>query len=261
MSQTNKSFIVLEWTFSPPNYFNTPVRLNREMYAMAITGGKFEVQIDASLYDTAPSLQQAIDDVVIDWFLGAQLATGAPYELSAPTVTRVYVAAESPAQPEPEVAGSARAMDAPIIGDADGTTHIAVASQQERIEEEPSAAQISEPYSTIDPLLESLLRRYDAAISDPAHELSLLCDVPEALSTTYGSASAARAALGISERDWSRLTDLADCERGQGRIGYDGVDVRPEASEGERAEARAAALRMILAYFRRTESESGSASG
>ena len=246
MSQATREFAILSWAYSPTDYFEAPIRLVRDAYAIWIADGKVEVRVEASLYDQDPQLRDALRDAVNDWFLGARLASHRAYELSGPVVTRVYFDAIATGRAE---AQRARRPAEPNV------------AAEERVEPdraagagEPTMDELAETYSSSDLLLDSLLRRYDQAVTDPARELARLREVPEALATIFGSAGAARAALDIREADWSRLIEMGDRERQAGPgAGQEGPISQAPASDAERAEARAITLRMILAYLRYTK--------
>lgn len=245
MSHASREFAILSWTYSPTDYFEAPIRLVRDAYAIWIAGGKVEVRVEAALYDQDPQLRDALRDAVNDWFLGARLASHRAYELSGPVVTRVYFDAIATGRAE---AQRARRPAEPKV------------APEERAE--PTMDELAETYSSSDLLLDSLLRRYDQAVTDPTRELARLREVPEALATIFGSAGAARAALDVREADWSRLVELGERERQAAPgAGQDGPISQAPASDAERAEARAITLRMILAYLRYTKPKSDASPG
>jgi hypothetical protein len=57
-----QSVVVLEWQFSPADYFEEPDEIVREGYELSISVGKIEARIDAAFYDTDLSLRQKLDD-------------------------------------------------------------------------------------------------------------------------------------------------------------------------------------------------------
>jgi hypothetical protein len=82
--------VQLEWTFSPPDYFEEPIKISRHDYAMTIANGKVQAKIDCGVYDADPSMRRRLDDRLNDRFLGVQLLTHRTYELSKSTMTRVH---------------------------------------------------------------------------------------------------------------------------------------------------------------------------
>ncbi|MEP6742496.1 MAG: kelch repeat-containing protein [bacterium] len=58
--------VVLEWHFSPPDYFEEEIRIARDDYTMSIADGKVEATIDVAIYDANPSLRGALHDALND---------------------------------------------------------------------------------------------------------------------------------------------------------------------------------------------------
>jgi hypothetical protein len=249
MNYSAKEAVILEWIYSPPDYFETPVQLIRDAYTITIAEGKVNVRVDAFLYYSDTLLEEALHEAVNDWFVGAQLAKRKAYTLSACSVKRVDLNVIAHAQLGPVLSQSTPSA-APADAGASGR-EMAV-PERGRLEGGPGKAEQSDPSSTSDPLLDSLRRRYDLALADPIQEFTRLCAVPIALSTRFGSERAARVALSISESHWSMLFELANIERDRNQAIQEGAVPQCEVSEAQRAQARAITLRMILAYLRYT---------
>ena len=73
------AFVLLEWNFSPPDYFEDQIDLSRNDYAMTIADGKVEARIDSAIYDANPSMRKELHDGLNDRFLGVQLLTHRAY--------------------------------------------------------------------------------------------------------------------------------------------------------------------------------------
>jgi len=219
--QAAKSTVILEWAFSPPDYFAAPIRLKRDTYVIALADGKVEVRIDAAIYDLEPTLREQLHETVNGWFADAQRASGRPYRLTGPSELRVYYDATRGVAdaPTPNLSSTPPALSAAGAPGASDAVPKGIAGA----------------HRVGDPLLRSLLQTYDAAVADPEHELARLGAIREALGAELGDAPAA---LGIDAREWERLGELA---AGTGQ----------SADDGSRAQARAIALRAILAYLRR----------
>ena len=82
--------VLLEWNFTPPNYFEEAIEMLRHDYAMNIAEGKVVAKIESSVFDSNPSIRQVLHDSLNDRFLGVQLLTYQPYELSKSTIVRVH---------------------------------------------------------------------------------------------------------------------------------------------------------------------------
>lgn len=82
--------VVLEWTFSPPDYFEDVIRIERASYTIIISAGKIEARIDPTVYDEEHKTRDLLRDIVNDRFLGVQLLTHKSYELSKSSMYRLH---------------------------------------------------------------------------------------------------------------------------------------------------------------------------
>jgi hypothetical protein len=250
--------MVLEWNFSPPEYFEEALEISREDYTMTIADGKVQAKIDSAIYEANPSMRRALHDALNDRFLGVQLLTHRAYELSSSTMTRVHPDGHRDIFMEAEPARiviSGNAVDFQVI-DKDG--NVISDSKRDRIEKKKSLAELVTTHRATDGLLASLLRSYDAAVRDPNNELVHLYEVREALSVKFGGENGARSALGITSSQWSRLGQLCNNEplrqgRHRGRTG----GALRDATEGELTEARGIARAMIEAYLQHVDASTG----
>ncbi len=250
--------VVLEWNFSPPDYFEEALEISRQDYTMTIADGKVQAKIDSAIYEANLSMRQALHDALNDRFLGVQLLTHRAYELSSSTMTRVHPDGHRDIFMEAEpgrIVISGNAVDFQVI-DKDG--NVISDSKRDRIEKKKSLAELVTTHRATDGLLASLLRSYDAAVRDPNNELVHLYEVREALSVKFGGENGARSALGITSSQWSRLGQLCNNEPlRQGRHrGKTGGALR-DATEGELAEARGIARAMIEAYLQNVDASTG----
>jgi len=249
--------VVLEWKFSPPDYFEAPIEISRDDYILTIADGKAEARIDSAVYAANPSIRAALHDALNGRFLGVQLLTHKSYELSTSTMTRVHPDGRKDVFLEAEP-GHIVLTGHPVdfqIRDKDGS--IIADSRRDRIEKKKSLADLVSTYRTTDEVLASLLRSYDAAVRDPNNELVHLYEIREALSVKFGGKKAMRSALDTSSSDWSRFGQLCNTEPlRQGRHrGKSGGALR-DATEAELSEARGIARAMIEDYLRYLDASS-----
>ncbi|MBI2883934.1 MAG: hypothetical protein HYY11_08525 [Candidatus Methylomirabilis oxyfera] len=163
--------VVLEWNFSPPDYFEEPLEISRQDYTMTIADGKVQAKIDSAIYEANPSMRRSLHDALNDRFLGVQLLTHRAYEPSKSTMTQVHPDGHRDIFMEAEpghivIAGNA--VDIQVI-DKDG--NVISDSKRDRIEKKKSLAELVSTHRATDALLASLLRSYDAAVRDPNNEL------------------------------------------------------------------------------------------
>lgn len=253
--------VVFEWSFTPPDYFEVPIEIVRDDYALTIAHGKVEARLDSAAYEANPSIRQTLHEGLNDRFLGVQLLTHRAYELSRSTMTRVHSDGRKDIFLEPEP-GHIIFTGHPVdiqVRDKDG--NIIADSQRDRIERKRRLADLVTAYRTSDDTLTSLLRSYNSAVRDPNNELVHLYEIRDALSVKFGGEKGARSALGISSPAWSRFGLLCNNKTlRQGRHrGEAGASLR-DATESELVEARRIARGMIESYLLHLDSHARSSS-
>lgn len=242
--------VVLEWQFSPPDFFEESITISRDDYTMVIDKGKVEARIAADTYDGNTSMRTVLHEALEARFLAVQLLTRKPYQLSKSKMTHVDQDGRKHFFFEPE-AGHIRSTGCPIdtqYKDKDGK--VISDSRQDRIEKEKRFADLISKYSTRDFVLVCLLKSYNASVHDPDNELVHLYEIREALSNSFGGEGATRSTLGVSSSDWSRLGHLCCNEPlRQGRHRGKFTGTLRDATDGELAEARGITRVMIEAYL------------
>ncbi len=150
--------VLLEWKFSPPDYFETPIDISRHDYAMTIADGKVEVKVESAIYDANPSMSQVLQGALNDRFLGVQLLTHRAYELSNSMMTRVRSDGRRDIFVELEPGRLVISGGAVDFRVTDKDENIISDSKQDRIEKKKSLSELVATYRTTDGLLASLLR-------------------------------------------------------------------------------------------------------
>jgi hypothetical protein len=246
--------IMLNWTFSPPDYFEEPIEISRQDYAMTIADGQVHAKIDSAIYEAKPEIRAELHEALNDRFLGAQLYTHRAYELSRPNVTRVHPDGRRDifAEIEPICVKVSMGQVDVLVTDKDG--NVITDSKRDRIDKKKSLAELIAAHRANDTLLASLLRSHAAAVRDPNDELVHLYEIRDALSAKFGNDIATRTALGISRPQWSRFGALCNDEPlRQGRHRGENAGALRDATEVELMEARGIARAMIEAYLQYLE--------
>lgn len=243
--------VVLEWKFSPPDYFEAPIEIARDDYTLTIADGKAEARIDFAIYDASPSIRQTLHGGLNDRFLGVQLLSHRAYQLSRSTMTRVHPDGRRDVFLDVEPARIVITGHPVDFQVRDRNGNIVADSRRDRIEKKKSLADLVSTYRASDGTLASLLRSHDAAVRDPNNELVHLYEIREALSVKFGGEKALRSTLSISSSDWSRFGELCNNEPlRQGRHRGKTSGALRDATEPELAEARGIARAMTEAYLR-----------
>ena len=158
--------VILEWKFSPSDYFEEVIRIERESYTMVINKGKVEARIDPTVYDKEHKMRDELHQILNDRFLGVQLFTYKPYELSKSSMRRVYPDGHQEITgflglvTSLEMVGS---LDI-LVKDKDG--NIRIDSRRDRIEKVKELGVLVEKYRKQDEFVASILEFYDEAIHE-----------------------------------------------------------------------------------------------
>jgi hypothetical protein len=204
--------VILEWTFTPPNYFEEPIEVRRNDYVMSIADGKAEARIDAEIFDRDPSIRPALHNGLNDRFLGAQLLTHQPYTLSKSSMVRVDPDGKQNIFLEVDSIVCTASMGTPDLMLTDKDGKVVMDTRRDRIEKKKTVAELIQQHRATDTLLDAMLKSYQTSVKDPDNELVHLYEIRDALVKTFGDGDAVRAKIGITRGEWSRFGQLANDE-------------------------------------------------
>jgi len=154
------AIMTLDWTFSPPDYFEEPVEISRQDYTMTIANGQVHAKIDPAIYEAKPGMRAELHDALNDRFLGVQLLTHRAYELSRPNVARVHPSGRRDIFVEVEPISIKVSMGAIDFRLTDKDGNVIADSKQERIEKKKNLAELIVSHRTKDVVLAALLVSY-----------------------------------------------------------------------------------------------------
>lgn len=246
--------VVLEWTFTPLDYFETVLHTESDAYSVDVDHGKVIVRANPMAYTDYREMRDAIHKVVDAGFQGVSVLSHQPYQLVGPTVRRLHADGR-----RDEILFAAdiivrESVGTPDIQVRDRNRTVLSDSRRDRLECKARFAKLAMRYSQGDPTLALSLVSWQAAMRDPADELVHLFEIRDALAKEFGGEVPARTALGISHKDWKQLGKLANDEPlRQGRHRGAHADQLRNATEAELAQARRIARGMLLAYMRHLE--------
>jgi len=242
--------VILEWNYSPENYFEEDILINRDNYEILISTGKVEARINPEYYEKQNNLRDILHERLNDRFLGAQLFAHKPYELSRASMYRLHP--DGRKDITLFVGSCVMTMSVGnvdlVVKDKEG--NIVADSKRERIDKKKELAELAEKYSATDALVTFLLGSYNASVTDPENELVHLYEIRDALSKEFSGESRTREILGLSKPKWSRLGKLANNEPiKQGRHRGQSLGALRNATNEELQEARKIASTFIEAYL------------
>ncbi len=244
-----KDLMVLEWSYTPKDYFEDEIHIDHGEYEMIINDGAVKACINPEAYDEEHKMRGTLHQSLNNRFLGVQLVTHKHYELSKASMCRLHpderkdvtIFAESSGLTQ--ISGN---IDI-IVKDEDG--NIVSDSRKDRVEKKKYLAELAEKYSS-DVMASSLLASYNTSVIDPDNELVHLYEVREALSKLFKGEKETRKTLCLSTSDWSRLGQLANNEPlCQGRHRGKRFGELRDATKIELKEARTIASNFIEAYL------------
>jgi len=250
--------VVLEWKYSPPDYFESHIEIKDDDYALVIANGKAEAKIDSAVYDATPSMRDTLNDMLNSRFLGVQLCNHKVYALSSPDT--VYAHTDGHKNRIVELKGTIKCKSKVkgdvVVCDKDG--NVVADSKRDRIEKVNGIANLVSKHHK-DATLMSLLKSHDASLRDPDDELVHLYEIRDALCFKFGNEDATRSALKIPKSELSRFRQLCNDEPlRQGRHRGKKYETLREATVAELSQVRAISVSMIKAYVHYLETTSSS---
>ena len=241
--------IVLEWTFSPKDFFEDEITIQRDGYVLSIKYGEVEARIDPVIYDNEHKMRDVLHKSLEDRFLGVQVLTHKPFELSKSSMHRLYSDGRKDVTIFPESISITCTMGSVdfIVKDKDG--NVVSDSRKDRINKKLEIAELAERHSA-DIVAAALLKSYKSSVTDPANELVHLYEIRDALSSCFSGERSACDALNLDQNDWSNLGRLANHEPlKQGRHRGRSAGELRDATDAEINEARAIARNFVEAYL------------
>lgn len=242
---------VLNWTFSPPDMFEEQVSFDVGDRSFVLNAGAAQARLpaDGVADDQVGILRGELHQALDARFLAAQVLGHRPYSLSKPGMVRVHDNGRQDAYVFPESSSltiTCGNVDL-ITTDADG--NVVQDSKRDRIAQRKSFAAQAAKHIT-DPIVNSVVRSYSAAVNDPRNELIHLYEIRDAMSKQFNGEKTAQEAIGISSNQWSRLGRLANEEPiTQGRHRGKQLGLLREGTAAELEEARSIARAMIRGYL------------
>jgi len=239
----------LEWIFAPTDYFEDVFDLACEHGSFNMSSGKIKLCISPEKYPSDHRLRIQLHEELNARFLAAQVLAHKPYTLGKPNVSRLYPDGRRDVWAFPEGISLTISCGSGDFVVADSEGNVIRDTKQERINHRIRFSQLAALYIS-DPVANSLLRSYSAAVNDPLNELIHLYEIRDALSRHFNGELAAITAIGITSSQWSRVGQLANSEPlSQGRHRGKQLGVLREATHEELSGARQIARLMIEGYL------------
>lgn len=244
-----QNIVILEWTFTPENYFEEDMVLHDELYVLHITKGKIEARIDPVHYDVEHKTRYDLHQKVEAVFLARNLFIRQTYTLSTSTVYRLYSDGRRDGYAFAEGVSVCRFVSTADAITTDQNGNVICDTRRDRIEETNAFVRLVAKHDN-DILLKTLLQSYNLAVEYSENEFIYLYEIRDALSKRFVGEKNTCTTLKILKTDWSYLGRLANEEPlTQGRHrGKKAPDLR-NATREELNEARSICKKFIEAYL------------
>jgi hypothetical protein len=253
-SSSGLELLEFEWHFTPPDLFEERTELVWSGRTFVLDAGNVTTRFETTGgQNWWQSLANELHQIVLTQFRAVQVLSHEKFTLTRPTFARVRLDGGRDFFVTVEPARLTLKMGTPEIRHTDSLGNVVYDSRLKRIERRKSLAELA-ARAAGDPVADSILRSYSAAVSDPGNELVHLYEIRDALAHCFGGEAAASATLRINESEWRRLGALANGEPlTQGRHRGQHLRQLRDATEEELEQAREIARSMIEAYLRHCE--------
>jgi len=236
---------MMEGTYSPADYLEEAVTLQRSDYTARIAGGRIEVAFHEP--ETLPNAdrQTAVSREVGQVFQARMILTCRPWEMTALTLKRRYPDGRSVMWLSvSDSIGLSDSLDM-VATDSDG--NVVTDTKAERLADERDFREQTQRHAE-DPLLQGLMASFSRAVADPADRMTHLFEIRDALSRHFKNARQAKDALGLTNTEWSDLGRIANHEPIEESRHRGNHPVLRQATEDEQTRVLEVARRMIRAY-------------
>jgi hypothetical protein len=204
--------VVLEWNYSPPDYFEQDIKIERVEYDLRIGNGKATARVMSSAYDASPNYRHSLHESLSNRFLAIQLLTHRVYNLSMPSMYRLHPDGRKDVTLIVESLFQKQTTSSIDLIVKDKNEKVISDTRQDRINSNLNFANLVEKHSKTDDVLRALLKSYNDAVKDPDNELVYIYEIRDAIAHKFGDECNAESILGISKNKWSRIGALANDE-------------------------------------------------
>jgi hypothetical protein len=251
--------VVIQWDYTPADYFPAEVSFETKDAALNIHDGKIAATLKASGETPDGRLVTSIRDSVEDVFIARQLRNLKEFHIQGYSMQRT--SADGKKHTTVFLQGGSFAVSGAEahMNVRDSTGKIISDSRADQVNEALKLASVISARNR-DNLGKWIVERLRAGIADKTNELVHYYDVLDAVKTRFGGNKTACKKLGIAERTWSRLGDLANTApllEGRHR-GLHFGRLR-KATSSELSEARSCILEISSKYLEYSKNEKGSA--
>jgi len=246
-SHAGASRVMMEGTYSPADYLEEAVTLDRPDYTALIAGGRIEVTFRELEPLPDADHQAAVSREVGQVFHTRMILTCRPWEMTALTLKRRYPDGSSVRWlSASDTLGLSDSLDM-VATDSDG--NVVADTNAERLADERKFREQTQRHAE-DPLLKDLIASFGRAVADPADLMTHLYEIRDALSKRrFRGENEAKKELGLTNSEWKDMGRIADHEPIEESRHRGSHPARRPATKEEQDRVFAVARRMIRAYL------------
>lgn len=245
---------LLEWTYTPPDFFEEPLEVAAAACTIKIADGRIEARIKPDEYPADHSLRDALQKRLQAVFQGTQVLSHRSFSLTQSNLTSVEADGRTHRRMFAECGSYLVIGESADVVVCDSAGNVIRDTKAERLAKRRNLATLAAKWSANSPVVSAILNSYTAAVNDPANELVYLYEVRDALAAHFGGKDSACGKTGVSSARWSRLGQLSNDEPlRQGRHRGQQVGALRDAMEAELAEAREIARDLVEGLLRHFE--------
>lgn len=82
--------VVLKWSYTPSDFFEKSLRIERDGYKITIENGEVDARIEIALWHQKPNFREELHEAVNNRFLGMQLFEHKPFKLSKSSMSHLH---------------------------------------------------------------------------------------------------------------------------------------------------------------------------
>ncbi len=176
---------LLEWTFTPSDYFEQVIEEMRDDYKLVVGSGIAEARVPAEVYDTNPNIVAEIHADLKARLLGVQLVSFLPFDLSDARRIRLHADGRKDIFVTPKGASMTITGFAPDVEVKTSSGDIVYSSRQQRTQQKRLITELVARYKA-DATLALLLCSHNHAVNEPQNELVYLYEIREGIATRFG---------------------------------------------------------------------------
>jgi len=240
---------VIEWTFTPKDYFEESDHIKEKDYEMWIDAGSVKAEFLEKICKNRNKMLDKLHETLTNKFLIVQLHTHKAFELSNPRMYKLNPDGRKDYFIKLDTAVLKIRGGLADIKVTDKEGNIIADTRRDRINKRKELFELVEKHKLADPIVKKILESYHNAVINPDNELVYLYEIWETIKGYFSDEKKALKSLGLSKKELDKLTVLANSpEIKQGRHRGKQVGNARDATKKELEEARNVARKMFEGY-------------